>query len=49
VPTKQAGEIDKDLWAIHLDMVRQAQANRTEMLKAAVAAASGLVDALKGA
>ena len=49
VPTRQEGEIDQALWAIHLDMVRQAQANRTEMLKAAVAAASGLVDALKGA
>jgi hypothetical protein len=45
---KQASEIDKDLWAIHLDMVKQAQANRTEMIKAAVAAATSLLDALKG-
>ena len=45
---KQASEIDKDLWSIHLDMVKQAQANRTEMIKAAVAAATGLFDALKG-
>jgi hypothetical protein len=28
-------------------MVRQAQANRSEMIKAAVAAASGLLEALK--
>ncbi len=40
-------EIDEVLWAIHLDMVQQAQANRAEMLKTAVAAATGLFDALK--
>ena len=45
---KEASEIDKNLWSIHLDMVKQAQANRTEMIKAAVAAATGLFDALKG-
>ena len=49
VPTRQAGEIDKDLWGIHLDMVRQAQANRAEMIRAAVSAVGGLLDILKGA
>ncbi len=40
-------EVDQALWAIHVDMVRQAQANRTEMIKTAVAAATSLFDALK--
>ncbi len=46
VPEK-AGEIHKELWAIHLDMVQQAQANRAEMIKATAAAAGGLLQALK--
>jgi hypothetical protein len=33
VPTN-AGQIDQALWNIHMDMVRQAQANRAEMIKA---------------
>jgi len=40
-------EIDESLWAIHVDMVQQAQANRTEMIRTAVSAATGLLDALK--
>lgn len=47
VVPKQKGEVDKDLWAIHVDMVRQAQENRTEMIKAGVVAATSLLDALK--
>ena len=42
------GAIDRSLWAIHLDMVQQAQANRAEMIKAGVSAASSLLDMLKG-
>lgn len=42
------GEVDEALWEIHVDMVRQAQAHRAELLKAAVSAAAGLLDALKG-
>jgi hypothetical protein len=42
-----AGEIDRDLWSIHLDMVQQAQANRAEMIKATASAATGLLQALK--
>jgi len=46
VPEK-AGEIQKELWSIHLDMVQQAQTNRTEMIKATAAAAAGLLQVLK--
>lgn len=34
VPT-QDGELDEELWAIHKDMVELAQANRSEMIRAA--------------
>ncbi len=44
---KREREIDEALWAIHMDMVQQAQANRTEMIKTAISAATGLLDALK--
>ncbi len=47
VVPEDSGEIDQALWSIHLDMVRQAQANRTEMMKAAASAATGLLQALK--
>ncbi|MFQ5341904.1 MAG: hypothetical protein ACE5F6_10205 [Anaerolineae bacterium] len=40
-------EVDEALWEIHVDMVQQAQAHRAELLKAAVSAAAGLLDALK--
>jgi hypothetical protein len=43
-----AGRINQDLWAIHLDMVEQAQNNRAEMMKAAASAAAGLLQSLKG-
>ena len=46
VPERK-GEIDDALWTIHVDMVQQAQVNRTEMIKTAVSAATGLLDALK--
>ena len=41
------GALDEGLWAFHVDMVHRAQANRAEMLKTAVTAATGLLDALK--
>ena len=31
------GQVDADLWNVHLAMVQQAQTNRTEMLKTAAA------------
>ena len=42
------GEIDVDLWQIHMDMVRQAQESRAELLKTVVSAASGLAGLIKG-
>ena len=41
------GALDDDLWAIHVAMVQQAQAHRTELLKTAVSAAGGLAQVLK--
>lgn len=46
VPRRE-GQVDEQLWKIHSDTVAQAQAYRTELLKAAVAAAGGLLNALK--
>ncbi|HWQ84505.1 MAG TPA: hypothetical protein VN363_08070, partial [Anaerolineales bacterium] len=43
-----SGGINHELWAIHLDMVEQAQTNRAEMMKAAASAAAGLLQSLKG-
>ncbi|MGB8644862.1 MAG: hypothetical protein WCF84_06470 [Anaerolineae bacterium] len=42
------GELDRELWKIHLDMVQQAQANRAEFIKTLVTAATGLLGAFKG-
>jgi hypothetical protein len=44
---REAGAIDQELWAIHSDMVARAQAHRTEMLKTAMSAATGLLQAMK--
>jgi hypothetical protein len=44
---ERSREIDQQLWAIHLDMVQQAQTNRAEMIKAAASAATRLLEALK--
>ncbi len=46
VPTTEDG-VDDALWAIHVAMVQQAQAHRTELLKTAVSAASGLAQVIK--
>ena len=42
VPLKD-GEIDDELWAIHLEAVKQAQASRNELIKTAVSAATSLL------
>jgi hypothetical protein len=42
-----SGKIDRELWDIHLSMVQQAQNNRAEMMKAAAAAATALLQAFK--
>lgn len=41
------GTIDTELWRIHLEMMRQAQASRAELLKTAVEAVTGLAGLLK--
>jgi hypothetical protein len=44
---EEDGDVDTELWDIHMDMVGQAQASRAELLKTVVSAATGLVDLLK--
>jgi hypothetical protein len=41
------GEVDTDLWKIHLDMLQQAQASRAELVKTAVSAVTGLSNLIK--
>jgi hypothetical protein len=41
------GEVDADLWKIHLEMLHQAQASRAELVKTAVSAVTGLTNLLK--
>ncbi len=45
VPQKD-GAVDQVLWAVHSEMVRQAQANRAELLKSVFQAVSGVVKVL---
>ncbi len=44
---EEDGELDLALWNVHLEMVKQAQANRMEFLRTVVSAATGLVDLIK--
>jgi hypothetical protein len=44
---EEDGDVDTELWDIHMDMVGQAQVSRAELLKTVVSAATGLVDLLK--
>lgn len=44
VPLNDEGEPDAALWALHLEMVRLAQTNRTQLLNSAVSALSSLVN-----
>jgi hypothetical protein len=46
VPEKD-GEVDTAVWNIHLEMVKQAQASRAELLKTLVSAATGIVNLVK--
>jgi hypothetical protein len=41
------GQVDTDLWKIHLEMLQQAQASRAELVKTAVSAVTGLTNMLK--
>jgi hypothetical protein len=44
---EEDGEVDLDLWNIHLQMLQQAQTSRSELLKTAVSAVTGLTGLLK--
>ncbi len=44
---EEDGELDLALWNVHVEMVKQAQANRMEFLRTVVSAATGLVDLIK--
>jgi len=44
---EQDGEVDTELWNIHLQMVQQAQDSRAEFIKTVVSAAAGLGNLLK--
>lgn len=48
VPEKD-GQLDTTVWAIHTDTVNRMQAQRAELLKAAITAAAGMLEALKPA
>lgn len=47
VPQDEDGQVDTALWQIHLDMVRQAQEARSELMKTLVSAASNLAGLMK--
>ena len=47
VPQNEDGEVDIALWQIHLDMVKQAQEARSELMKTLVSAASSLAGFVK--
>ncbi len=44
IPVTDSGDPDVSLWDLHLEMVRQAQASRTELLRAAIASLSSLTN-----
>jgi acylphosphatase len=46
VPEKEDG-IDRDLWQVHLDMVKEAQANRVQFLQSMAEMATKLIEMLK--
>ncbi len=46
---QEKDEVDPALWNYHMELVRQAQASRLELLKTLVAAATGLADLIKPA
>lgn len=43
---KKDGEVDREVWDIHLEMVKQAQESRAEFMKTVVSAAASLVNVL---
>lgn len=47
VPQDREGEVDRALWEVHLEMVREAQANRAQFLQAMAEMATNLLKSLK--
>jgi hypothetical protein len=47
VPGRAEGGVDQDLWDIHQEMVREAQANRAQFLQAMAEMATNLLNNLK--
>ena len=47
VPEDREGEVDRALWEVHLEMVREAQANRAQFLQAMAEMATNLLKSLK--
>ena len=47
VPQDEDGQVDATIWQIHLDMVKQAQETRNELMKTLVSAASNLAGFMK--
>lgn len=43
---KKDGEVDREVWDIHMEMVKQAQESRAEFMKTVVSAATSLVNVL---
>jgi len=46
VPERAGGDVDRELWQLHLDMVKQAQANRAQFLQAVAEMAANLLKIL---
>lgn len=44
---EQEGEVDIELWNVHLQMLQQAQTSRAELIKTAVSAVTGMVNLVK--
>jgi hypothetical protein len=44
VPVDENNDVDTALWEIHLEMVKQAQASRAELLRSAVSAVASLIN-----
>ncbi|NBD36446.1 MAG: hypothetical protein GVY30_10685 [Chloroflexi bacterium] len=47
VPEDREGEVDRALWEVHLEMVREAQVNRAQFLQAMAEMATNLLKSLK--
>lgn len=44
IPLNEDGEVDAALWNVHMEMVKQAQISRTELIKSAISAVASLTN-----